>query len=208
MGVKIDFLNKNIHGIPVLKDICLDLHAGNIYGLSGDNGSGKTMMLKVISGLVKPTTGSVSYDNLQLGKDISVPPSIGVLIERPSFIGKYSGFKNLFMLSKIQGRISKDRVAEAIKDVLLDPNDRRPYRKYSLGMKQKLGIACALMENPDVVLLDEPFNALDEKGESAVKNLFLKHRDRGAIIVIATHDSSYLTDICDTKLVMCKGSLQ
>lgn len=208
MEIKVVSVRKRIRNSVVLDGIHLNLCGGNIYGLSGENGSGKTMLLKAISGLITPTKGSIFYDGLELGKDITIPPSIGVLIESPSFIDKYTGLKNLSLLAMIKGQISKNQVRDALKDVSLDPDDKKPYRKYSLGMKQKLGIACALMENPDVVLLDEPFNALDERSVSIVQNLIIRHRDRGAIVVVAAHDLTCLAAMCDERLVMHKGRLE
>ena len=135
------------------------------------NGSGKTMLMRAISGLILPTSGKVYINDKELGRHISFPPSIGILIENPSFISNYTGFKNLKILASIQNRISDDEIRDAIRKVGLDPDDKRTFKKYSLGMKQRLGIAAAIMERPDIVILDEPINALDEAGAGLIKGL-------------------------------------
>ncbi|MDD4700188.1 MAG: ATP-binding cassette domain-containing protein, partial [Oscillospiraceae bacterium] len=164
MYIGIENLTKTIKGATVLKNITVKFESGRVYGLKGKNGSGKTMLMRTICGLIRPTEGTVNIDGAILGKDISFPPSIGVLIENPAFISKYTGFKNLNILASIQNTINDLDIKQALFDVGLEPDDKRVYRKYSLGMKQRLGIACALMELPDIVLLDEPINALDENG--------------------------------------------
>ena len=165
MRVEIENYTKTIKGATVLSDISLNMESGKVYGLRGHNGCGKTMLMRAISGLILPTSGCVKIDGQAIGKDISFPPSIGLLIEYPAFINSYTGFKNLKMIADIQKKIGDDKIRDAIKKVGLDPDDKRTFKKYSLGMKQKLGIACAIMEEPDLIILDEPVNALDEAGK-------------------------------------------
>ena len=162
--VRLEDYCKSFKSAEVLKNINLTLESGKVIGLKGKNGSGKTMLMRAISGLILPTSGKVYINDKELGRHISFPPSIGILIENPSFISNYTGFKNLKILASIQNRISDDEIRDAIRKVGLDPDDKRTFKKYSLGMKQRLGIAAAIMERPDIVILDEPINALDEAG--------------------------------------------
>lgn len=207
MFVEVDNVTKVIKGTPVLVDITLGFDRGFIYGLRGKNGSGKTMLLRLIAGLMLPTRGSVTVGGKRLGKDISFPPSIGTLIENPSFIGNYTGFANLKSLADIQAKIKSDDIHAALGAVGLDPSDRRPFRKYSLGMKQRLGIACAVMERPDIVLLDEPYNALDDSAVELTTQIILAQRERGALVVIASHDWDYLDRIVDETIDMKSGKI-
>ncbi len=206
MQIKINNLTKKIHGTTVLDNISLEFNSNKIYGLSGKNGSGKTMLMRAISGLIRPTTGEIIIGDGILGKDFSFPPSIGVLIENPSFIPKYTGFKNLKLLASIQNKISDSEIKQTLNDVGLNPNDKRPYRKYSLGMKQRLGIACAIMERPEIILLDEPINALDESGVALIKELLLRFRDN-SIIIISCHDREELEYLSDEIFVMSEGRI-
>lgn len=196
MGVIITNLTKTIRKSTVLTDINITFETGKLYGLRGKNGSGKTMLLRVICGLIHPTTGTVEIDGELLGKDISFPRSVGILIETPSFVGGYSGFKNLKIIASIKNNITDQQIRESISSVGLDPDSKKPYRKYSLGMKQRLGIACAIMENPDIILLDEPFNALDDKGMCLVQRL-LEERKKDTIIIIACHDKEEMELLAD-----------
>ena len=206
MQIKISNLTKNIHGIKVLDNITLELQSGKIYGLSGKNGSGKTMLMRAISGLIKPTTGEIKIGNDILGKNYSFPPSIGVLIENPAFISKYSGFKNLKIIASIQNKIDDKAIKEVLNDVGLNPDEKKPYRKYSLGMKQRLGIACAIMEKSEIILLDEPINALDEAGVQLVKKVLLKIKDN-AIVIISCHDKDELEFLSDEIFYMSEGKV-
>ncbi len=206
MDINIENLTKTINGINVLDNINIILNSGKIYGLSGKNGSGKTMLMRAICGLIKPTSGKIQIGEGVLGKDFSFPPSIGVLIENPSFVPRYSGFKNLKIIASIQNKIDDNQIKNTIKSVGLDPIDRRPYRKYSLGMKQRLGIACAIMENPKIILLDEPTNALDESGIKLIKELLINIRD-DRIIIISCHDKEELHYLSDEIFVISEGKV-
>lgn len=198
MKVEVKNLSKKIRGTMILKDISLTMTSGHIYGLRGKNGSGKTMFMRCLCGLILPNEGEISIDGARLGKDIDFPPSVGVLIENPSFLNGYTGFQNLRLLAGIKGRISDEEIKGMLSAVGLDAEDKRKYKKYSLGMKQRLGIASALMESPDMILLDEPINALDQKGVELVKELLLKLKKKGKLIIVACHDNEeleYLSDI-------------
>ena len=195
--VRLEDYCKSFKSAEVLKNINLTLESGKVIGLKGKNGSGKTMLMRAISGLILPTSGKVYINDKELGRQISFPPSIGILIENPSFISNYTGFKNLKILASIQNRISDDEIRDAIRKVGLDPDDKRTFKKYSLGMKQRLGIAAAIMERPDIVILDEPINALDEAGAGLIKGLLDELKANGSLIIIAcldTEELNYLSD--------------
>ena len=169
--IQLQNVTKRIKENTVLDNVSYTFKSGFVYGLYGQNGSGKTMLMRAVSGLISPTEGKVVIDGETLGKEISFPRSIGVLIENPAFIANYTGYKNLELLASIQHKIGKEEIRKAMLDVGLNPDDKRKYRKYSLGMKQKLGIASAFMENPDIIILDEPINAIDEAGVKNVKQI-------------------------------------
>ena len=207
MKIEIQNLCKTIKKVPILQDITVTFESGKIYGLKGKNGSGKTMLMRAISGLIIPNSGTINIDGEILGKDISFPRSIGILIENPSFLGNYTGYKNLEMLASIQNRIGEDEIRETLAEVGLDPDDKRTYRKYSLGMKQRLGIAAAIMEKPDIVILDEPINALDESGALKVREILWKLRDNGSIIILACHDAEELNLLSDEIYHIAEGKI-
>ncbi len=206
--IEIEDLSKQIKGVTVLDHITMRMQAGTIYGLRGENGSGKTMLMRCICGLIFPTSGEIRIDGKVLGKDISFPESIGVLLEGPSFLGKYTGLQNLKNLAKLRGDISDEEISDAMTAVGLMPEDKRKYKKYSLGMKQRLGIACALMGKPDILILDEPMNALDEKGMEQVKRLLLEEKERGALIILACHDSEDFELLTDEVFVVEEGRIR
>lgn len=207
MFIEITGLTKQIKKATVLDDINLRLEDGKIYGLKGKNGSGKTMLMRAVCGLILPTKGTININGDILGKDISFPKSIGALIENPAFIPGFTGFKNLQILASIQNKINGAQIEEALSTVGLDPKDKRKYRKYSLGMKQRLGIAAAIMEKPDIIILDEPINALDEKGVVLVRKILQDARERGALVLIACHDKEELEALSDEIFVMENGKI-
>lgn len=206
MYINIENVSKTIKGSKVLSNINLHFEGGKIYGLKGKNGSGKTMLMRAISGLIH-TEGVIDMNGQILGKDISFPPSIGLLIENPSFINSYTGFKNLKVLASIQNKISDDAIRAVLSDIGLDANDKRTYKKYSLGMKQRLGIAASVMEEPDLVILDEPINALDESGAKQVREILAKQKERGAICIIACHDTEELEYLSDEIIEISEGKI-
>ena len=207
MYIKITDVNKTIKKAPILRDINLEFTGGKVYGLIGKNGSGKTMLMRAICGLITPDSGIIDINGKILGKDISFPESIGVLIENPAFIGNYTGFKNLKVLASIQNRIGDEQIRKALEDIGLDPDDKRTYRKYSLGMKQKLGIAAAVMENPDIIILDEPINALDDVSVEKVHDILEEQKKRGAVIIIACHDKEELDQLSDEIIEISDGRI-
>lgn len=205
--VRLEHYTKNFKKVTVLDDINLTLESGKVIGLKGKNGSGKTMLMRAISGLILPTSGKVFINDKELGKQISFPPSIGLLIENPSFIANYTGFKNLKILASIQNKISDEEIREAIRKVGLKPDDSRTFKKYSLGMKQRLGIAAAIMEKPDIVILDEPINALDEAGAGLIKGILDELKANGSLIIIACHDTEELNYLSDEVYEIYEGQL-
>ena len=207
MYIKITDVNKTIKKAPILRDINVEFTGGKVYGLRGKNGSGKTMLMRAICGLITPDSGIIDIDGKILGKDISFPASIGVLIENPAFIGNYTGLKNLKVLASIQNRIGDEQIRKALEDIGLDPDDKRTYRKYSLGMKQKLGIAAAVMENPDIIILDEPINALDDVSVEKVHDILEEQKKRGAVIIIACHDKEELDQLSDEIIEISDGRI-
>jgi len=207
MKIEIKNYTKIIKGSTVLDNINTVFESGKIYGLKGKNGSGKTMLMRAVSGLIAATKGAVVIDGETLGKEISFPRSIGVLIENPAFIANYTGYKNLELLACIQNRIGKEEIQKTMEDVGLEPDDKRKYRKYSLGMKQKLGIASAFMEKPDIIILDEPINAIDEAGVIKVKKMIQEAKSRGAVIITACHDAEELQELSDEIIQIAEGRI-
>lgn len=207
MKVELKNVSKRLNDVTVLEDISLTLESGTIYGLKGKNGCGKTMLMRMMAGLIYPTSGTVSIDGEILHKDIATPRSIGILIENPAFLPGYTGQRNLELLAGLTGKADRTQIAKTMSRVGLDPNDKRTYRKYSLGMKQRLGIACALMECPDLILLDEPINAIDEKGVPKIWEALQEEKQRGALIVLACHDTEELTSLADQIIAIEEGKI-
>ena len=185
----------------------MKLVSGNVYGFQGINGSGKTMLMRLICGLIYPTKGEIIIDGKRLGKEITFPQSVGLLLENPAFLDSYTGYENLEMLASIKNIITREEIHEAITSVGLDPLDKRKYKKFSLGMKQRLGIAAAIMEKPDILILDEPTNSLDSSGVSLVKTIIAKERERAAIIILACHDLPVLQDVSDEIFLLEQGKI-
>lgn len=207
MRVEIIDYNKTIRGRQILKDINLVMESGKVYGLRGTNGSGKTMLMRAISGLILPTSGKVLIDGKEISKDISFPESMGLFLEYSAFVKGYTGIENLKMIASIKKKADVQRIRECVKLVGLDPDDKRTFRKYSLGMKQKLGIACAIMEKPDLLILDEPFNALDEKGIEIVKKIIKDFKEKNALVIVSCHDKEELNNISDEIYEIYEGKI-
>lgn len=207
MSIDVKNISKIIKKNEVLTDINMRLESGKVYGFQGRNGSGKTMLMRIICGLIRPTAGQVTINGKILGQDMSFPDSVGVLIESPSFIGNCTGRKNLEFLAAIQQKIGVSEINEAIQKVGLDPDDKKKYRKYSLGMKQRLGIAAAIMEKPDILILDEPTNALDEKGVELVRILLNEAKENNQIIILSCHDKDELEYLSDEIYKISEGRI-
>lgn len=207
MNIKISHVSKTIKNNPVIKDISMELQSGAVYGFKGINGSGKTMLMRLISGLIRPTHGEISMNGKILGKDISFPNSIGVFLENPAFLDAYSGFNNLKLLASIKSVASDEAIRNTLLRVGLDPDSNKKYKKYSLGMKQRLGIAAAIMEKPEIVILDEPTNSLDEDGVDLVKHIVRNEKERGALVIVSCHDEGILKGMSDEVFLLEQGRL-
>jgi ABC-2 type transport system ATP-binding protein len=207
MNIKISHVSKTIKNNPVIKDVSMELQSGAVYGFKGINGSGKTMLMRLISGLIRPSQGEISMNGKILGKDISFPNSIGVFLENPAFLDAYSGFNNLKLLASIKSVASDDGIRNTLLRVGLDPDSNKKYKKYSLGMKQRLGIAAAIMEKPEIVILDEPTNSLDEDGVDLVKHIVRNEKERGALVVVSCHDEEILKGMSDEVFLLEQGRL-
>lgn len=204
MKVELIDYTKQIKRAVVLERINLTMLSGSIYGLRGPNGSGKSMLLRAMCGLIRPSSGRIEIDGITL---TGFPQSVGVLIEEPDFIGRYTGFQNLESIARIKRIIDAEKIRNVLCELGLSPDDKRPYRKYSLGMRQRLGIACALMENPDIILLDEPFNGLDESGIALAKAAICKRVQEGALCVTACHGKEDLEEIANTIIEIDHGRM-
>lgn len=205
--ISIQNLSKTIKGNAVIQDISMNLKSGVIYGFKGINGSGKTMLMRLICGLIRPTEGEIRINGKTLGKDLSFPESIGVFLENPAFLDSCSGFQNLKILASIQSVATDEDIRATLSRVGLQPDDRKKYRKYSLGMKQRLGIAAAIMEKPDIVILDEPTNSLDSDGVTLVKQIVQEEKARGALVILSCHDGELLKGLSDEIFLLERGRL-
>lgn len=205
MKVEISHISKTLRGTKVLDDVSLTLEGGNIYGLMGENGSGKTMLMRTVCGLVRPDRGTVTFD----GQDRkTAKPVLGVMIENTALYPDLTGMENLGLFASILRIADKNAQAEAMERVGLDPKDRRTYRKYSLGMKQRLLLAQAIMEKPQVLLLDEPTNAIDAEGVALTHKIMRQEADRGAVVLLASHISADIHDLCCKVYRMDRGRLE
>ena len=200
-------VTKIIRKRTIIDHVSLSFPAGQVSGLRGVNGSGKTMLMRLVAGLILPTEGQVFIDGKQLHRELSFPPSIGALIENPAFLDGYSGRDNLKLLADIQGKIGEREIDEILQTVGLAGAGKKKYKRYSLGMKQRLGIAAAVMERPEIVLLDEPTNALDSEGVEMVRQLVKQEKERGAAVIIACHEWETLKLLSDVVHVIENGRI-
>lgn len=207
MNIKVENISKTIRGVKVLDDISLEFNSGEITGLKGINGSGKTMLMRTICGLIRPTSGKVTIDGKVLKKDMDFPESIGILIDSPTFLENYSAFDNLKYLASIKNKVSDAEIKELLDEVNLTEAMHKKFKFYSLGMKQRLGIAGAVLGHPDVILIDEPTNALDAKGIEIVKKILRQEKERGALIILTCHDYSILKELSDKIYFIEEGRI-
>lgn len=205
--ISIENLNKQFKNQLVLNNINVKFSNGHIYGIIGRNGSGKTVLLKCICGFLKPTTGVISVNHKIVGKDIDFPENLGFIIETPGFLLNYSGYKNLKYLASIREKIDSNEIKESMSLVGLDSADKKHVGKYSMGMRQRLGIAQAIMEKPDILVLDEPMNALDKNGVEEMRRLFLKMKSEGKLILLTSHNREDIEILCDEVYEMEEGIL-
>lgn len=205
--ISVDHAVKKFKEITALKDVSIQFERNQVHGLIGRNGSGKTVLLKAICGLHSLTSGTITVDGKQLGKDIQIPDNIGIIIETPGFYQNFSGYANLKYLASIRNKIGKEEIRNAITRVGLDPDMKRWVGKYSLGMRQRLGIAQAIMENPDILILDEPTNGLDKRGVEEFRELILSFKEEGKTILLASHNAEDIRVLCDTVHELDGGKL-
>lgn len=191
----------------VLDKVSVSFERGKIHGIVGRNGSGKTMLFKCICGFIPPSSGRIIVDGKQIGKDIDIPEDVGIIIESPGYLETYDGFHNLKFLADIRGKITDDQIRKAISAVGLDPNSKKMVGKYSMGMKQRLGIAQAIMEDPKLLILDEPFNGLDAAGVTEMRALLKSLKKAGKTILVASHYKEDVELLCDTVIKMDKGAI-
>lgn len=202
--LEINHVCKTINGSTVLSDVSMVLTPGKIYGLTGDNGSGKTMLMRAICGLILPSSGEILFDGRERRE---ADPTIGAMIENTSLYTDMTGFDNLRLLSRIRKLAGPEDIRTAISRVGLEPNDKRTFKKYSLGMKQRLFLAQAIMERPDILLLDEPTNAIDQEGVKLVHQIMQEEANRGAIVLLASHISVDIRSLCSRVYIMDHGVL-
>ena len=197
VGIEVEHVYKSFGKEHVLKNISFKIPSGSMYGVVGNNGRRKTVLMKCICGFMKCDRGRIVVNGRQVGKEVDFPDRLGVIIETPGFIPNLSGYKNLKILAALKGRIGKTEIRETIRRVGLDPDMRKPVAKYSLGMRQRLGIAQAIMENPSVLVLDEPLNGLDRYGVVEIRSLLKELKADGKSILLASHNAQDIEELCD-----------
>ena len=207
IAISVQHVYKDFGEENVLKDVTHDFEAGKIHGIVGNNGSGKTVLFKCICGFLLPTRGSIFVDYEQVGKDMDFPEDMGIIIETPGFLPALTGFKNLQLLASLRRKIGDKEIRQTIKQVGLDPDMKKHVAKYSLGMRQRLGIAQAIMEDPSLLILDEPFNGLDKQGVRDMRVLIKGLREKGKTILLASHNAGDIDELCDTVCEMEAGVL-
>lgn len=203
--IKVEQATKRFQDNVVLNNVNIDFEKGKTYGIIGRNGSGKTVLFKTICGFMPLTSGRIFVSDKQIGKDIDVPDDIGIIIEAPGFLPNYSAYRNLSLLASIKRKVKPERICEVLELVGLDPDNKKHVAKFSLGMRQRLGIAQAIMENPSILLLDEPMNGLDNAGVEDMRALFLKLKDEGTTIILASHNKEDIDALCDSVFSMDRG---
>lgn len=205
--IEIKNMSKSFKRNKVLNDINISIEKGSVCGFVGLNGSGKTLLMKVIAGFLKPDCGTVLVQGKEVGKEVDFPEDIGVIIETPSFMPYISGYKNLYDLYSIKGIPDKEKIRKTMQLVGLDPDDKKFVFKFSLGMRQRLGIAQAIMEEQSLLILDEPMNGLDKKGVEEMRTLFLRLKEAGRTIVIASHNQADIDYLCDKVYELDNGNI-
>lgn len=206
--IEVQNVVKRFRDQVVLKNVSISFEKGKIHGIVGRNGSGKTVLFKCICGLMHPEEGVILVNGKRVGRDVDMPEDIGAIIEAPGFLPNYSGYKNLRFLANIRRKIGKEEILNVLKTVGLDPEIRKHVGKYSLGMRQRLGIAQAIMEDPEILILDEPMNGLDNAGVQDIRALLLELKAQGKTILLASHNHEDIAALCDTVHEMDGGVLE
>lgn len=206
--IEVQNVVKRFRDQVVLKNVSISFEKGKIHGIVGRNGSGKTVLFKCICGLMHPEEGVILVNGKRVGRDVDMPEDIGAIIEAPGFLPNYSGYKNLRFLANIRRKIGKEEILNVLRTVGLDPESRKHVGKYSLGMRQRLGIAQAIMEDPEILILDEPMNGLDNAGVQDIRALLLELKAQGKTILLASHNHEDIAALCDTVHEMDGGVLE
>lgn len=207
-AIQIEQVSKSFQGREVLKNISCELNWGQVYGIVGNNGSGKTVLMKCICGLLPYDEGSIRVNGKKIGKDVDFPEDMGMIIESPGFLSGMTGIKNLKILAAVNHRIQESQIRETMRVVGLDPNLKQPVGKYSLGMRQRLGIAQAIMEKPEILILDEPMNGLDKHGVKEIREVLLQMKEENRVILLSSHNPKDIDYLCDVVFEMDAGYLQ
>lgn len=213
-GIKMEYVaeiknvSKRFGDETVVREVSLSLEPGKIYGIAGRNGSGKTVLFKMVIGFLRPTMGKIFVHGKEIGKDADFAEDTGIIIETPGFLGGFSGYKNLEYLAAIKKKIGREEIRKSMELVGLDPDSRKKVKKYSLGMRQRLGIAQAIMEHPKFLVLDEPMNGLDREGAAEIRELFLRLKEKGTTILLSSHHREDMEELCDKVYGMEDGRLQ
>lgn len=210
MAVVIDVSNvsKRFEEVTVLRNVNIQFQEGKIYGIVGRNGSGKTVLFKIIAGFLKPSDGQVKVYGKEVGRDKDFADEIGIIIENPGFLRGYTGYQNLKYLAGIRKIIGKQEIRDSMEKVGLDPDSRKKVGKYSMGMKQRLAVAQAIMEDPQILLLDEPMNGLDNQGVEDVRKILLRLKEEGKTIILASHNREDIEILCDEVYEMDRGRMK
>ncbi|MDO5806418.1 MAG: ATP-binding cassette domain-containing protein [Eubacteriales bacterium] len=205
--ITVEHVYKTFKNTTVLNDVSISFARGKIHGIIGRNGSGKTVLFKCICGFMPITSGTISVRGKRVGKDVDIPENLGVIIESPGFLPNYSAYANLKFLAELRHIIEKEKIRETIRFVGLNPDDKKHVSKYSMGMRQRLGLAQAIMEDPDILILDEPMNGLDKHGVQEIRECLIQLRNAGKTILLASHNAEDIRVLCDTVCEMDGGVL-
>ena len=204
-AISVQSVSKTFGDTQVLREVSREFEAGRVHGIVGNNGSGKTVLMKCICGFLPPTRGRILVRGKQVGRDMDFPDDTGIIIETPGFLPNLTGIKNLELLASLRRRVDREGIRRTIERVGLDPDSKKPVGKYSLGMRQRLGIAQAIMENPSLLILDEPFNGLDKNGVADMRQVIKGLREQGKTIILASHNQMDIDELCDTVCEMDAG---
>ena len=206
--IELEKVSRRFGQEEVLKELTWSLEAGQVYGIVGNNGSGKTVLMKCICGFLPVTSGVIKVGGRQIGKDVDFPEGLGVIIETPGFLTGLSGKRNLEILAELRGQLGEEEICQVLEKVGLDPSMKKPVGKYSLGMRQRLGIAQAIMEDPEFLILDEPFNWLDHRGAAEIRKILLEQKEQGKTILLASHNGEDIRILCDRVFEMDGGVMR
>ena len=204
-AISVQNVSKTFGDTTVLRQVSREFEEGRVHGIVGNNGSGKTVLMKCICGFLPPTRGRILVRGKQVGRDMDFPDDTGIIIETPGFLPNLTGVKNLELLASLRRRVDREGIRRTIERVGLDPDSKKPVGKYSLGMRQRLGIAQAIMENPSILILDEPFNGLDKNGVAHMRTVIKGLREQGKTIILASHNQMDIDELCDTVCEMDAG---